>query len=249
MSSTPCFFVPPDAIQGDMILLPADAAHHARNVLRLRVGERIVIHDGCGTAYDCLLTEGPGKSAVVRVTASGPVRTEPRIRVTIAQALPKTSDKVEQVLQHGTEVGAAGFLLFAGRRSVARLAEDDKIEKRLARWRDIIHAAAEQSGRGLLPPVGWHASPADLGRTFNGYDAVLVLHESADRSLRSALDALPDSATRILIAVGPEGGLTDDEVDLFVEHGGRSALLGPRVLRTETAALVGLAQILYALEG
>jgi 16S rRNA (uracil1498-N3)-methyltransferase len=249
MSSTPRFFVPPDAIQDDTILLPPEAAHHARNVLRLRAGERLLIHDGCGTAYDCLLAEGPGKSAVAQIAARGPVRTEPRTRVTVAQALPKTPDKVEQVLQHGTEVGAAGFLLFAGCRSVARLAEGDKIEKRLARWRDIVRAAAEQSGRGVLPSVEWRPSAGDVGGTFGAYDAALVLHEGATRPLRGVLDALPPPAARLLIVVGPEGGLTDDEVDLFAERGGRIVLLGPRVLRTETAALVGLAQILYALEG
>jgi 16S rRNA (uracil1498-N3)-methyltransferase len=249
MSSTPRFFVPPDAIQGSTILLPPEATHHARNVLRLRPGERVLIHDGCGTAYDCVLADEPGKTAVARIAARMPVRTEPRPRVTIAQALPKTPDKVEQVLQHGTEVGAAGFLLFAGRRSVARLTEEDKIAKRLARWRDIIHSAAEQSGRGILPSVGWHISSERIAETFPEYDTALILHEGATQPLRAALDVLSGSAARVLILVGPEGGLTEEEVSLFSDRGGCAITLGPRVLRTETAALVGLAQILYALEG
>jgi 16S rRNA (uracil1498-N3)-methyltransferase len=248
MSSTPRFFVAPDAIQGEVVRLPSEAAHHARNVLRLRPGERILVHDGLGMAYDCILQEGAGKAAVAQVTASGPVLTEPRTHVIIAQALPKTPDKAEQVLQHGTEVGATGFLLFGARRSVARLSEGEKIEKRLSRWRDIVRGAAEQSGRGLLPSVGWHMSSEEMAGALSGHDAALVLHEGAPRSLRATLNSLPGSATRIIVVVGPEGGLAEEEVALFGDHGGRAVTLGPRVLRTETAALVGLAQILYALE-
>jgi 16S rRNA (uracil1498-N3)-methyltransferase len=249
MSSTPRFFVPPDAIQGETVLLPPAAAHHARNVLRLRPGERLIIHDGLGIAYDCVLGGEPGqKAAVACITRRGPVQTESRTRVTVAQALPKTPDKVDQVLQHGTEAGAAAFVFFGARRCVARLNEGEKVDKRLSRWRDIVRGAAEQSGRGILPPVGWQASSEQVAASLPGFDAALVLHEAATRPLRGALDSLSPTADRLLIVVGPEGGLTEEEVALFGAQGGVAVSLGPRVLRTETAALVALAQILYARE-
>ncbi|MBC8104095.1 MAG: 16S rRNA (uracil(1498)-N(3))-methyltransferase [Cytophagales bacterium] len=250
MSSTPRFFVPPAAIRGDTATLPPEAAHHIRNVLRMEAGQSIVLHDGLGFAYSGTLTEVAGKAAVVAaITDRTPVAAEPTTRITVAQALPKTSDKIEQVLQHGTEVGAAGFLFFAGRRSVARLAEGEKIDKRLARWRGIVLGAAEQSGRGILPTVEWAGLTPDLVRRLGDFDHVLVLHEAATFPLADALRQVAVTAIRLLIVVGPEGGLDDQsEVPLLVGAGGVPLTLGPRILRTETAALVALAQILFARE-
>jgi 16S rRNA (uracil1498-N3)-methyltransferase len=211
VSSIPRFFISPQAINGDTATLPPEAAHHARNVLRLRAGEPVILHDGQGFAYHATLNEMSGKTVSAAVTGRSVVTAEPETRITVAQALPKTSDKIEQVLQHGTEVGAAGFLFFSARRSVARLAEGEKIEKRLLRWHGILQGAAEQSGRGIIPTVEW--------------------------------------IKNLLIVVGPEGGLDEqNEVSLLAASGGVSVSLGPRILRTETAALVALTQILFARE-
>ncbi|HVK02876.1 MAG TPA: RsmE family RNA methyltransferase [Armatimonadaceae bacterium] len=247
MSSVPRFFVTPADIVGDSVLLPADAAHHARNVLRLRPGEAVLLHDGAGLGVRAELTELTPKAVRAAVTERFAVRTEPRVRVTVAQALPKTGEKVEQVLQHGTEVGAAGFLLFPAQRSVARLDARDKAERRVERWRGIVRGAAEQSGRGLLPEVAWLPGADALASRLAAFDAVLVLHEAASVPLREAL-AAPEArdAASLCVVVGPEGGLAEGEVARFAEAGAAIVSLGPRVLRTETAALVALAQILYA---
>jgi len=247
MSSVPRFFVAPSDIAEGAVTLPPEAAHHARSVLRLRVGEEVAVHDGCGMGYRCRLTEVGPKRVAAAVETSYEVLTEPRVSVTVAQALPKTSDKVEQVLQHGTEAGAGGFVLFGAFRSVAKLGTGDKVERREDRWRGIVRGAAEQSGRALLPRVEWLPSTATLAPTLTGYDAALVLHESATLPLRAALAAPPAAdASRIVVVVGPEGGLTDEEVARLSGAGAAVVSLGPRVLRTETAALVALAQILYA---
>ncbi len=246
MSSIPRFFVPPSAIASNVVTLPDADAHHARSVLRLRAGEPVFLHDGRNTIYQATLTDVSPRAVLARVESSEPARTEPATRVTVAQALPKTTDKAEQVLQHGTEVGAAGFLLWGAFRSVAKLGAGEKIEKRLERWRGIVKHAAEQSGRGVLPVVEWAANARAVIEQFSGFDAVLVAHESATRPLAAALTELAPDTTRLLVVVGPEGGLTDDEVGLFTSVGAQTISLGPRVLRTETAALVALAQILFA---
>lgn len=248
MSSVPRFFVPPEVVACELATLPPDAGHHARSVLRLRPGEPVVLHDGLGMAYTAVLEDVSAQAVTARITARQPVTTEPRTRITIAQALPKTPDKIEQVLQHGTEVGAAGFLFFAAKRSVARLDASEKLENRLARWRGIIHGAAEQSGRGVLPKVAWAGSSRDLTAHFAAYKRAFVLHEAAMLSLATVLHSLPSDAADLLVVVGPEGGLDTEEVAQFEHAGGVPINLGPRILRTETAALVALSQILFARE-
>ncbi|MES2464474.1 MAG: RsmE family RNA methyltransferase [Armatimonadota bacterium] len=249
MSSTPRFFVPPEAINGDTVTLPSDAAHHARNVLRMRTGEAVVLHDGQGFAYQGTLNEMSGKTVSATVTGRSAVLAEPETRVTVAQALPKTSDKIEQVLQHGTEIGASGFLFFSAKRSVARLAEGEKIDKRLVRWRGILQGAAEQSGRGIIPTVEWVGLTTDLAKRLPAFDRVLILHESSALPLPTVLAEIPPTHHNLLRVVGPEGGLDDpSEVSLLTASGGVSVSLGPRILRTETAALVAVTQILFARE-
>jgi 16S rRNA (uracil1498-N3)-methyltransferase len=249
VSSIPRFFVPPEAIDGDRATLPPEAAHHARNVLRLRAGESVVLHDGLGFAYHATLNEMSGKTVTALVTDRAPVDAEPETRITVAQALPKTSDKIEQVLQHGTEIGAAGFLFFSAKRSVARLAEGEKIDKRLLRWSGILQGAAEQSGRGIIPTVEWVGLTTDLAKRLTGFDHVLILHEAAALPLSTVLTEIPTEDKNLLIIVGPEGGLDEQsEVSLLTTSGGVSVSLGPRILRTETAALVALTQILFARE-
>jgi 16S rRNA (uracil1498-N3)-methyltransferase len=245
MSTTPRFFVPPETIIGDTAILPPEVAHHARTVLRLRAGEHLILHDGNGFAYEATL--GEGKSATVSLTARYVLNTEPTVRILIAQALPKTGEKAEQVLQHGTEIGASGFILFAAERSVARLETRDKVEKRLQRWSEIVRSAAEQSRRGILPTVEWEPRLAGLAARLPTFDRVLVLHESATVPLSQVVSP-PSPPSSSLLIVGPEGGFTDAEVETLTQAGGHSVHLGPRILRTETAALVGLAQFLYAAE-
>jgi 16S rRNA (uracil1498-N3)-methyltransferase len=247
MSSYPRFFVPPQSIitastETREVLLPPEASHHAKTVLRLRVGEKLWAHDGQNRAFLCEIVE---LSSTVRTSILEEVAlaSEPQTRLTIAQSLPKTGEKIEQVLQHGTEVGAAGFLVFESERSVARLENnktEKKAEKKIERWRGIVQSAAEQSGRGVLPSVEWVGSNKNLAKRFSEFDAVVIFHEKASGSLAAHLP----EGQNILLLIGPEGGFSEREVGVFTEAGAVSLSLGPRVLRTETAALVALAQIL-----
>ena len=253
MSSTPRFFVPPDSVSGDTVVLPPDAAHHARVVLRLSPGDPVVVHDGLGMGYWCVLDDAETKSKTVTATVQSAslVQTEPVLRVSIVQALPKTADKMEQVLQHGTEIGAAEFVFFPAFRSVARWDSRDKTEKRLTRWEQIVQAAAEQSGRGVLPGVAYlPTAQAVADKITAGLDishaAAILCHESADVPLAKVLHALPESMTHLSVLIGPEGGFTPDEITLFNHAGAAPVSLGPRILRTETAALVAVSQILFA---
>jgi 16S rRNA (uracil1498-N3)-methyltransferase len=237
--------VTPADFAGSLVTLPPGDAHHARNVLRLRIGEAIILLDGTGLAHEATLTDVSPAGVAAEVTASAPSASEPRTRITVAQALPKNPDKLEEVLQHGTEVGAADFVVFGAQRSVAKM-DDSKTSKRQERWNGIVKGAAEQSGRGILPTVRWAGNGIKNLPPLIGDTLAFILHESASLLLSEVLKETPDTAANFLIAVGPEGGFTPEEVAQFTTiNGGRAISLGPRILRTETAALVALSQILF----
>lgn len=243
MSSIPrVFLTPAHFAGGPEVDLPHDAAHHLRTVLRMRAGEAVTLLDGAGLQYDATLTEvAPGR-VCAQFGAARPCETEPPYEAIVCQALPKTTEKLEQVLQHGTELGATAFAVFASARSVAKL-DSGKADNKLERWRKIVHGAAEQAGRGRIPSVAWSGKAP----TITPETTVLILHEKATRLLRDAL-AEEDHRGAFVLVVGPEGGFTDDEVARWTDQGALAVCLGPRVLRTETAALAALAQLAYHFE-
>ncbi|MBC8140451.1 MAG: 16S rRNA (uracil(1498)-N(3))-methyltransferase, partial [Armatimonadetes bacterium] len=143
MTPVPHFFVSPSAIVADTVTLQPDAAHHAATVLRLGVHDSLVVLNNTGTAYRARITVATPKSVTATIESAFAPDTEPRTRITVAQVLPKTGEKIEQVLQHGTEIGADGFVVFQSERSVARMETRDRVEKKTERWRGIVQSAAE----------------------------------------------------------------------------------------------------------
>ncbi len=240
MSSIPRFFVSPsDILDCRTVTLPPEDSHHAYAVLRLRGGETIIVLDNTGTEHEARLTEVGKHRVTAEIVQSRPCETEPKTKVTIYHAIPKTAEKIEQVLQHGTEIGATGFAIFRSARSVVWL-DPAREDRRLTRWRGIVKASAQQSGRGILPEVTWCGAnlPPDTAVPF-------FLHEKSAIPLRDVLQQVPPEQSRFALYVGPEGGFTEEEITKAVRQGAISISLGPRILRTETAALVALSQILY----
>lgn len=217
------FFVAPADAAGERFALPPSIERQVRAVLRLRDGERIVLLTGDGREATCRLEEG---DCVVegRRASSG----EPRHRLTIVQALVK-GDALDEVVQHGTELGVSEFRLVVSDRSVLR----ELSPRRLERLRAIAREAAEQSERGVIPEV--HA-PVPLREALVA-GSVLVL-ERHDASRLSQLE--PPT----VVIIGPEGGFSPAEVDAAVAAGVELAGLGPRILRSETVAVAVAAAIL-----
>ena len=217
------FFVAPDLVAGDRFRLPKTIERQVRSVLRLRDGNRLVLLTGDGTERLCRLA---GDECIVEERR--PAAGEPRHRLTIVQALLK-GDALEEVVQHGTEVGVAAFRLVVTERCVAREISD----RRLERLRTIAREAAEQSERGIVPPIegpGPLADALDLG--------CVLLFERHDGLGLSAV-AAPAS-----VVIGPEGGFSPDEVRAAVDAGGHVAGLGSRILRSQTVAVAAAAVIL-----
>ena len=223
---------------GSVVRVEGDEAHHAVAVRRMRVGESLVLTDGRGALAEGEV-EATGKRTLdVRLT-SYDVVAEPAPSVTVVQALAK-GDRGERAVEVLTEIGAAEIVPWAAARSVA-VWKGDRAAKSLARWRTTAREAAKQSRRAWHPEVAELASTADVLEAVAAADLAVVLHEEATESLASL--AVPEAGT-IVIVVGPEGGLTDDEVAAFVGAGAHAVRLGVEVLRTSTAGVAATAAIL-----
>ncbi len=236
------FFVSPSQFAGNLVHIVGEDARQIRLVLRLQPGDEIGVLDGSGTEYRCVL-KAVGKGEVLaQVCGAVQLAVEPRVDITVVQALAK-GEKVEWVIQHGTEIGVSRFLLVETERSVLKL-DGHRQQNRLERWQRIAKEASEQAHRARVPDVsGVLSLPEALEECTDA--AIAVLHPAHD-SL-SLADWMQQSSLlhRVCVVVGPEGGLTDGEVALCEQYGASAVSLMPRVLRTETAALVAVSQILF----
>jgi 16S rRNA (uracil1498-N3)-methyltransferase len=254
------FFVPPASIQGDIVTLDGPIVHQIRNVLRLQCGDVITVLDDSGWEYRVQI------AAVEQETVTGELkrkilaRTEPRTKLTLYQSLLK-GEKLEWVLQKGTELGIVEFVPVVANRCVIG-SVDDVSKSRIERWRRIILEAAEQSHRGRLPRLQeplLFAQACERGRRA---DLALMPWEGEERrSIGSMLTATSPTPVTVrgktsLIRrpfsvsayIGPEGGFTTREVDQAIQYGIVPVSMGPRILRSETAALAAATIILHQLE-
>jgi 16S rRNA (uracil1498-N3)-methyltransferase len=223
---------------GALVRVEGDEAHHAVAVRRMRVGETLVLTDGRGGLVVGEV-EATGKRTLdVRVT-SYDVVAEPAPAITVAQALAK-GDRGERAVELLTEIGAARIVPWAASRSVA-VWKGEREAKSLARWRATAREAAKQARRAWHPEVAELASTDDVCELVAAADLAVVLHEEATGPLAAL--PVPESGT-VVVVVGPEGGLTDDEVAAFVDAGAHAVRLGSEVLRTSTAGVAAAAAVL-----
>ena len=233
--SAPRFYCPVTLPSSGLFELPPDAAHHAIRVLRLRVGDALQVFDGAGHACDASISAISGKRVDINILRTCPAQATAPLHIVLAQAM-SSSEKMDWVVQKATELGATEIQPVQTQRSVAKLS-GERAEKRTEHWRGVMVAACEQSGRNELMQV--HA-PLELShwlasqRTTEGSKFILLPDGAA--ALHS--QAKPQGTVTLLI--GPEGGFSADEALLAKQSGFHPVLLGPRVLRTETAALAGI---------
>ena len=234
------FFVTPQELTGRFHTLTGEKAKHAK-VLRLKIGEEVLLCDGQG--MECLCTlEYPDKLTL----ALGECRkceSEASVKVSVYMAFPK-ADKLEHVIQKATELGAAEIIAFPSERCVSR-PDEKSIQKKLERWRKIAASAAEQSGRGVIPEVLVLGSYGEaLTRAAQAEKAILFYEHEDTVTLHQALEQGPWSTVSLL--TGPEGGLEEREVAKALEAGLTVCTLGRRILRCETAPLCALSAVMYA---
>jgi 16S rRNA (uracil1498-N3)-methyltransferase len=232
--------------------LPPAGAYHVARVLRLREGAPLSVFDGNGTEFKAEIAHVDGDKVTVRLGAQTPGTPESPLRITLTQGVSR-SERMDWTLQKATELGVAAIAPVLTARSVVRL-DDKQAEKKQAHWRGIVIGACEQCGRSRLPEVlapitlrehlaGQRSGSTDAPRT-TGRGLRLVLSPTAPASL-AGLTSIP---SKVELLIGPEGGLDDDELIAAQKAGFMPVRLGPRVLRTETAAVAALT-VLQALWG
>ena len=236
------FFVSKEEINSDFPVLTGDNAAHAK-VLRLKVGEEVLLCDGEGNECRCEVSDVSAGELNLTVLERRVSHTEPAVRVSIYMAFPK-ADKLEHVIQKATELGAYEIVTFPSARCVSK-PDEKSLKKKLERWQKIAAAAAEQSGRGRIPEVVVLKSYTEaLQRATKSEKAILFYENEHATTLRMAIDGARFQSISLL--TGPEGGLELSEVEKAKEAGMQICTLGSRILRCETAPLCGLSAVMYA---
>lgn len=227
---------------GATVPLSSAGAYHVARVLRMRAGAPLIVFDGSGLDYPAEIVQVDGDEVTVHLRNQTPGTAESPLRITLVQGVSR-GERMDWTLQKATELGAAAIAPVLTSRSVVRLDEKQAARKQ-AHWRGIVIGACEQCGRSRVPAVSAPVSLRDYFANVRKDGMRLVLSPSAPASL-TGIASLP---SKVDLLIGPEGGLDDEEVSAAQKAGFMPVRLGPRVLRTETAAVVALT-VLQALWG
>lgn len=244
------YFVEDANRNGSLVVIDNEDVHHIRHVMRMKEQDTIICCFHSGKAAICEITDIEEKCVVATIKQWEEQTRELPVDVTIFHGLPKV-DKLEWVIQKGTELGMKALTPFTAKRSVVKW-DTKKQSKKVERWNKIAKEAAEQSYRNRLPIIHAPISVKEMVQQFHSFDAVLVAYEEVAKQnnqvlLAERLEQIKPGSTIALI-VGPEGGLTEEEVEEFLKHGAQTTSLGPRILRTETAPLYFLSTVSYQFE-
>ena len=240
----PRFFMAGSNIAGGTAFISGSDADHIK-VLRLKVGDNIIICDGDKTDHHCVIKKLSPELVEAEVIESVICPAEPSVRVTILAGIPKQGERSDYIVQKCTESGASEIVFFMCHRCVAR--PDAKgLEKKVQRWQRIAEEAAKQSGRGIIPQVravGSYAEALDIAKKT---DLPLFMYETGDRvELKNAIEQAGEISSAAIIT-GPEGGFEPYEAELAAKIGIKLCAMGPRILRCETAPVTALTALMYA---
>ena len=244
------FFVKNEDIFENNIEITSSDVNHIKNVLRLKIGDKIQIcNQDTSENYICEISSIEKNCVKTKILEDVQGIAEGNVELDIFQGLPK-SDKMELIIQKGTELGVSKFIPVSFKRSIVKLFGKDEIKK-IERWQKIAEVAAKQCHRDLVPEVTSIINVKNLCDLIQKYDAVLLAYEEEQNNyIKNELLKIKESKEKLKIAViiGPEGGIEKEEVQILEEAGSKVVSLGKRILRTETVALQVSSIIMYELE-
>ena len=249
MTTVPVFHAPRERLSGSTVRLDGPEGRHAALVRRLQVGERLDLTDGGGLVAQCVVLRSDGQALDLEILdlLHSPA---PNPRITVVQALPK-ADRGETAVETMTEIGVDAVIPWSAARSITQW-RGDRGAKSLAKWRSTAAEASKQARRAWWPEVGDIMSTTQVAKLLASVTVPAVLHESAEQSLADLIlppspssdpEAAP-TAHEVVLVVGPEGGISPEELRAFTEAGGVPYRMGPTVLRTSTAGTAAAAVLL-----
>jgi 16S rRNA (uracil1498-N3)-methyltransferase len=230
---------PGQLVESTEIELSAAASRHLIRVLRLCAGTSVTLFDGEGREAPAVISKADPRRTRVRVGPVAAGKSEPPLEIVLVQGISRGA-RMELVVQKATELGVSAIVPAYCDRSVVRL-DPDRAKRRVNHWRQVAAAACEQSGRSRIPEILDPAPLLDALRVRSGYPGLVL-----DPLAKSGLDGIPRPANGLRLVVGPEGGLTDEELAAACGAECRRVGFGPRILRTETAAMTALAVVGFA---
>ena len=241
----PRFFVEQGQITEDKIEITGQDVRHIRDVLRLDYNALIDICNKEGIDYECTIEEINKENIVAKILTQSFSASEPKTKVILFQSLIK-GDKIEWVIQKSIEIGVSKIIPMQTTFCVSKMDKSKKTDGKINRWNKIAQSAAKQSGRGIIPEV---TSPVTFNKAVElckEMDLGLIAYEKEDqKNLRSQLQGQAGKTIGVLI--GPEGGFSKEEIQKAEEAGIKAITLGPRILRSETASITLVSNILYEL--
>lgn len=242
------FYVEKNQIHDEYITIEGSDVNHMKNVLRMKIGENVVICDMQGMDYQCEIDSMSSDTIVAKINQMQETVAELPAKIYLFQGLPK-KDKMELIIQKAVELGAYQVVPVMMKRCVVKLDDRKKEQKKLERWQSIATSAAKQSNRGIIPevmPVMNFKQALELASTM---DYRILPYENAKgmEETRAIVKDVKDKKS-VAIFIGPEGGFEEDEVAMAMEMGIKPITLGKRILRTETAGLTILSVLMFELD-
>lgn len=241
------FFVDNLSGASDNIIITGNDVNHIRNVLRLKIGEKIMVSDGSGTDYQCSISDIGSDMVTADIEDVFKNAAELPVKITLFQGMPK-SDKLELIIQKAVELGVYEIVPVITKRTVVKI-DDKKAGKKLERYNVIAESAGKQSGRGIIPTVKPFMSFKQALEYAKTFDMNLIPYEEA-KGMEYSREVIKDihGKKNLGIFIGPEGGFAKEEVDMAIEAGAKCITLGNRILRTETAGLAALSIIMFEID-
>lgn len=238
------FFVNENQIMEDCISITGADVNHIKNVLRMKIGETVLVSNGNDREYTCTLKDISDEEVIAKIEdVDGPTRELP-INVTLFQALPK-GDKMETIIQKMVELGAYEIVPVSTKRCIVKL-DDKKAATKVKRWNAIAESAAKQSKRGIIPQVVMPMSYKNAIEKAKEMDIILIPYENAENMAhtREVISKI-NVGMSVGIFVGPEGGFATEEVKEAIDAGAFDITLGRRILRTETAGMALMSVLMF----
>ncbi len=243
------FYMSADQLAEKEVFISGGDVNHIKNVLRLEVGDWIVACDGNGTDYVSRIQSICSDEVVASIEKVQPTGTELPVKITLFQGMPK-KDKLELIIQKAVELGACEIVPVMTKRTVVKLSEEKKINKRLERWQSIAYAAAKQCDRGIIPTVHKPVSYEEALAMADQLDYNVIPYElqTGMEEARKIVDQACKQRS-LGIFIGPEGGFEPEEVERAMTRNIHPMTLGKRILRTETAGMALLSILMFQMQG